>query len=89
MFRLFDEEGIWDASIARAYNDAYNIAVQNEDKPRARVFAERTYDARRAIEGNDSPITQEMKRAAEELSAKAPQGMSGAEFENWLWMLDG
>ena len=41
IFNLFDEEGIWDASIARAYKDAYEIATENEDESRARVFAER------------------------------------------------
>jgi hypothetical protein len=92
MFRLFDEEGIWDASIARAYKDAYDIArcIENGGESRARVFAERTYAARCVAEGNDSPVAQKMKQAAEELSsAKMPQGMNDGEFENWLWMLDG
>ncbi|KAF7514238.1 hypothetical protein GJ744_000008 [Endocarpon pusillum] len=89
MFGLFEEEGIWDASIARAYNDAYEIATANEDESRARVFAERTYDARRLIEGDDSPVTVKMKQAAEKLSAQTPQGMNEAELENWLWMLNG
>ncbi len=89
MFSLFDEDGIWDASISRAYNDAYKIATENEDESRARVFAERAYDALRLIEGDDSPRTVKMKRAAEEVSAQTPQGMNEAEFENWLWMLDG
>lgn len=89
MFGLFDE-GIWDARIARAYKGAYGIATENEDESRARVFAERRYDARRLIEGDDSPVTMKMKRSVEELSsAQAPQGMSETQFENWLWMLDG
>ncbi|KAK4113181.1 SET domain-containing protein [Canariomyces notabilis] len=92
MFRLFDEESIWDASIARAYKDAYDIArcIENGGESRARVFAERTYAARCVAEGNDSPVAQKMKQAAEELSsAKMPQGMNDGEFKNWLWMLDG
>lgn len=89
MFRLFDEEGIWDASIRRAYKDAYEIAVANGDEPRAGVFAKRTYEAQRLIEGDDSPATAMMKRAADKLSAQTPQGMSETEFENWLWMLSG
>jgi len=88
MFALFDEEGIWDASIARAYKDAYDIATENGDESRARVFAERAYKARRLIEGDDSPATMQMKQAAEELSAQTPQEMSKAQFANWLWMLD-
>lgn len=35
MFSLFDEEGIWDASIPRAYNDAYEIAIASGDVARA------------------------------------------------------
>ena len=89
MFSLFDEEGIWDASIARAYKNAYDIAIQNKDEPRARIFAKKTYDAKRLIEGDDSPSTMKMKRTAEGFSAEAPQGLSEAEFENWLWMLKG
>lgn len=89
MFGLFDEEGIWDGSIARAYKDAYDIAIETEDESRARVFAERAYNARRLIEGDDSPVTVKMKQAAEKLSASTPQGMNEVEFENWLWMLNG
>lgn len=87
MFGLFDEEGIWNASIARAYEDAYEIGTDNDDESRARVFARRAYDALRLIEGDDSSRTLKMKKASEKLSAQTPQGMSEAEFENWLWML--
>jgi hypothetical protein len=89
MFGLFAEEGIWDASIARAYKDAYEIATEDDDNPRARVFAERAYDARRLIEGDDSPTTVKMKKAVEDLSVQAPPGLSEAGFEGWLWMLKG
>lgn len=89
MFSLFDEEGIWDASISRAYKDAYEIATEDEDESRARIFAGRAYDALRLIEGDDSPATVKMKQAAEERSVQTPQGMNEAEFENWLWMLNG
>ena len=86
MFDLF-EEGIWDGRIPRAYKDAYDIAIESGDEPRARIFAERTYDARRLIEGDDSPVTIKMKRVAGGISADAPQGLGGVGFENWLWML--
>lgn len=88
MFSLFDEEGVWDASLARAYKDAFDIATENEDESRARVFAKRAYDTRRLIEGDDSPSTIKMKQAAEQHSTQPPQGMKEAEFENWLWMFD-
>lgn len=87
MFGLFDEEGIWNASIAQAYEDAYDIATDNEDESRARVFARRAYDTLRLIEGDDSSRTVKMKKAAEESSAQIPQGTTEAEFESWLWML--
>jgi hypothetical protein len=86
MFGLFEKEDIWDRTIARAYKDAYDIAIESGDKLRARVFAERTYDARRLIEGDNSPVTIRIKRVAKGLSAKA-QGLGGVDFENWLWML--
>lgn len=86
MLGLIEKEGIWDGTIARAYKDAYEIALKSGDVARARVFAERTYDARRVIEGDDSPVTMKMKRATERLSAEAPE-LSGDGFENWLWML--
>jgi hypothetical protein len=89
MFELFKMEGIWDARIARAYCDAYDIATQNKDYPRARIFAQRAYNARRIIEGDDSPITAKMKQAASRISAKTPEGMEEDEFENWLWMQNG
>ncbi len=88
MFSLFEEEGIWDASIARAYKDAYDIATENEDEWRARVFTKIAYDTRRLIEGDDSPVTVEMKQAVEELSAQTLQGMNETDYE-WLWMLNG
>jgi hypothetical protein len=64
---LFDEEGIWDASIARAYKDAYDITTENGDESRAGVFAQRVYGTRRLIEGNDSPVMVKMKQAADYL----------------------
>jgi hypothetical protein len=47
MFSLFDKEGVWDASLARAYKDAFDIAAENEDESRAQIFAKRAYDTRR------------------------------------------
>jgi hypothetical protein len=86
MFSLFEKEDIWDRSIAQVYKDVYNIAIESRDEPRARVFAERTYDARRLIKGDNSPVTMRMKWVAEGLSTEA-LGLSRANFENWLWIL--
>ncbi|KAH7134001.1 hypothetical protein EDB81DRAFT_802898 [Dactylonectria macrodidyma] len=71
----FDEEGIWDAGIARAYNDAYELAIENGDEPRA-------YDVRRLIEGEDSPVAIKLRQHAEKLSAQEPRGTSETELEN-------
>ena len=81
MFSLFEKEGIWDGSITQAYKDTYDITIRSGDKPRARIFAKRTYDARRLIEGDDSLVTMRMKQVAEGLSAEA-QGLSRVDFEN-------
>jgi len=86
MFGLFEKEDIWDRSISRIYKDTYDITIESGDKPRAQVFAERTYNARRLIKGDNSPITMRIKRVAEGLSTEA-LGLSGVDFENWLWIL--
>lgn len=88
MFGLFEEEGIWDARIPRAYYDAYQIAIASGDKARARTFAKRAYAARAVIEGDDSPNTTKLKRLAEQPSEPindGPPEMSEDELENWLW----
>ena len=41
ILRLLEEEGVWDASVPRAYYDAFQIATANRDDARAKVFAER------------------------------------------------
>jgi hypothetical protein len=86
MFSLFKKEDIWDKSIAQAYKDAYKIAIESRDKQRARVFAERTYNTRRLIKGDDSPVTIEIKQIAKGLSTEA-QGLNRVAFKNWLWIL--
>jgi hypothetical protein len=50
MFRLFREEDICDASIPRAYYDAFQIAIGHGDKARTKIFAERAYMARMIVE---------------------------------------
>jgi len=104
LFKLLEEEGIWDMRISRACFNAFQIAVVVGDKARAKVFAERTYTARRVLSGNDNPATIMFKRLAErpvehplygkgmksyDDSWEVPRGMSGEELENWLWNTDG
>jgi hypothetical protein len=99
MFRLFEEEGIWDASIPRAYYDAFQIAIANGDEARAKVFAERSYLAKTVIEGEDSPEAIRIKRLAErpaehwlygmsmesQQETNSRQQMDQDELEDWLW----
>ncbi|KAL2782651.1 hypothetical protein BJX66DRAFT_170877 [Aspergillus keveii] len=74
MFDLFDEEGIWDGRIAQAYKDAFDIATESDDAPRARIFATRAYEPRCLFEGEDSPTTTKMKRTADQRSRSHQNG---------------
>jgi hypothetical protein len=85
---LCNKGAIWDRSILKAYQQAYAIVTSDGDKTRAGVFAQRTYDIVRAMEGDDSTDTLEMKQAVQDITKQAPQGMNETEFEKWLWMLD-
>jgi len=89
LFGLIKEEGVWNACVSRCYNYAYEVAMYMEDRPRARVFAERSYEALCVLEGEDSPTVKETKGEVEELSdALVPSGLTGEDLERWLWMLD-
>ncbi|PGH32795.1 hypothetical protein GX50_04396 [[Emmonsia] crescens] len=100
LFRMLIEEGIAGSRIARVYNDALQISIAHSDQARARVFAQRAYDGRVLLEGDDSPETMRLKAIAEnpsshglfeatkawEQSVKAiPRDLSEADFEDWLW----
>jgi hypothetical protein len=62
--------------------------MENDDAPRAWVFATRAYEARRMIEGEDSVKTMKMKRAANHLSPQPLGGLDNAKLEDWLWMVE-
>lgn len=97
---LVHDEGFADASVPRAYYDAFQIAITHGDIARARVFAERAASTREILEGNDSPTVQRMKSLATNptqhlahgLSQKwrttgddVPKELANDEFERWLW----
>ena len=100
LLELLDQEGITDASIPRAYYDAFQIAIAHGDKARAKIFAERAYAARVIAEGDDSPDTMKLKRLAERPTEHLSYGIfgnhsrsvasttrkDGEGLENWLWM---
>jgi len=100
LLALLEAENITDASLPRAYYDAFQIAIAHGDQARAKVFAQRAYESRLCCEGEDSPLTIRMKslvvRPAEhrlfgtstswKLSEKmVPKTLEGEKFEAWLW----
>ncbi|KAI1773180.1 hypothetical protein F4818DRAFT_423497 [Hypoxylon cercidicola] len=86
---------------ARLYYDAFQISGAHSDRARASAFAERAYRARIICEGEDSPLTQRMKRFMENPASHrsfgcyskkwrgsdkfSPSSLSATEFEAWLW----
>ena len=84
---LCQEEGIWDAGIARAYYDAYQIAVHFSDERRAKVYAQMAWEARCVAEGEASPTAMKMKRAVEERRDFQVPEINESRFEEWLWMV--
>jgi hypothetical protein len=100
LLSLLDDEGFVDASVPRAYYDAFQIAITHGDIARARVFAERAASTREILEGNDSAMVQRMESLARNPSQHMAHGLSMKwrtagddiprelgkdEFERWLW----
>ncbi|KAK0750134.1 hypothetical protein B0T18DRAFT_366186 [Schizothecium vesticola] len=100
MLRLLNEEGLGGSTVARAYYDAFQVAIANGDQARAKVFAKRCYASRVMVAGEDSEdaakAKEMMKRPAEhrlfgttmkwkQAAGKVPSGLSEEAFENWLW----
>ncbi|KAI0376802.1 hypothetical protein F5Y04DRAFT_265781 [Hypomontagnella monticulosa] len=100
MLSLLAQEGFEDASIPRAYYDAFQIAITHGDIARAKVFAERAASTRKVLEGEDSPTVRRMaglgrnpaQHMAHGMSSKwrttvssIPKDLEGEEFERWLW----
>ena len=97
---LLDAENISDARLPRAYYDAFQTVVAQGDHARAKVFAERVYEARRCCEGEDSETALFVKQLAADPrgprlfgtsnawaqgTTKIPEGWKSNDFENWLW----
>ena len=100
LLKLCKEEGIDDASVPRAYYDAFQIAIANSDIARAKVFAERVAATRMIIEGEDSPTVHKNKKLATDPTGYSsygsssqwststtdiPSDLSAEDFELWLW----
>ncbi|KLJ08562.1 hypothetical protein EMPG_15990 [Blastomyces silverae] len=104
LFRMLVEEGIAGSRIARVYNDALQISIAHSDQARATVFAQRAYEGRILLEGEDSPETMRLKAIVEKPSSHGlfeatkeweqsveaiPRDLSEADFEDWLWKRKG
>lgn len=63
LVKVLDQEfdGCAGVLIARLYYDAFQISIAHGDQARARIFAEKAYNARLICEGEDSPETQQMR----------------------------
>lgn len=101
LLKLCEEEGLrHDASVSRAYYDAFQIAVANGDRARARVFAERAAATRAIVEGDDSPEVHRTRDLARDptrhpsygcssrwqtSTSDIPSSLSAEDFETWLW----
>ncbi|KAK3290816.1 uncharacterized protein B0H64DRAFT_446639 [Chaetomium fimeti] len=100
LLTLCEEEGIDDATVPRAYYDAFQIAIFNGDLARATVFARRAATARAIIEGDDSSTVRRHRELARDPSRHAshgyssqwatttndiPSGISAEAFAAWLW----
>ncbi|KAM0198329.1 hypothetical protein ACHAQI_012377 [Fusarium lateritium] len=92
-------EGIDDATVPRAYYDAFQIAITHGDRARAKIFAERALSARILIE-DDSPEVEKLQKLSDDPSQHASHGLTtrlvstieeiptdkkGSDFEAWLW----
>lgn len=98
--RLWNDFTPNEVGLARAYPDAFQIAIANGDLARARIFAERLVLLYRNTLGDDSPGVIEYSQLVQNpathkyygMSMKwkstldgIPQALEAKEFENWLW----
>lgn len=101
LLSLYEIEAITDPRIARVYYDAFQICITHSDEARASVFAQKAYETRVYLEGEDSPDTQKMKSfmiepgdhmafglsESWELSkGEVPRNVDAREFDRWLWL---
>lgn len=61
LLSLYEMEAITDPRVARVYYDAFQICITHGDQARASAFAQKAYDTRLYLEGEDSLDTQKMK----------------------------
>lgn len=100
LLRLYEDEGIRDMRLPRLWYDAFQIANMHGDEARARVFAQRSREARVLCEGEESEDARVMmglsinpkgdesygasKKWAQGVE-KVPKDLDAPSFEKWLW----
>ncbi|PVH91320.1 hypothetical protein DM02DRAFT_546061 [Periconia macrospinosa] len=103
LLALLDNEGIADASIPRAYYDAFQIAAMNGDLARSSIFAARAASNRTIMEGHDSQTVRKMEIYAKDPSEHyaygyteqwrtsmddIPTELDTDAYEAWLWKVE-
>jgi hypothetical protein len=98
--RLWNEPTPDDVGLARAYADAFQIAIANGDLARGKIFAERLGALYLTTMGNDSPDVIQYNKVMQNPAAheyygmsmkwktsldETPQGLGPEEFDDWLW----
>ncbi|KAF4633788.1 hypothetical protein G7Y89_g4333 [Cudoniella acicularis] len=100
LLTLLEAENITNTQTPRAYHDAFQIAIIHGDQARAKVFAQRAYEATLCCEGDNSPRTAYVKSlvakpAADRLFRTSnrwrlsenmiPEILEGERVEAWVW----
>lgn len=98
--RLYNDPAPDVVGLARAYPDAFQIAVANGDLARASAFAERVLSLYLITLGDDSPDVREYRMLVRNPAThkyygmsmdwktkleEVPQGLGPKDFEDWLW----
>jgi hypothetical protein len=101
LLSLYEMEAITDPRVARVYYDAFQICITHGDEARASIFAQKAYETRLYLEGEDSPDTQKMKsfmanpadhmafglsESWEQSKEAVPKNVDAQEFDRWLWL---
>ncbi|KAG9229576.1 hypothetical protein BJ875DRAFT_537640 [Amylocarpus encephaloides] len=83
------------------YYDPFKICITHGDEARASVFAQKAYETRLYMEGEDSPDTQKMKsfmanpanhmafgfsESCVQSKEEVPKNVDAQEFDRWLWL---
>ncbi|KAK5652178.1 hypothetical protein OQA88_10821 [Cercophora sp. LCS_1] len=99
VLELLGEEGVGGAGTPLVYHDALQVAITNGDRARARVFAQRCYESRIVVAGEDDrrvfdeeavvnqppihPLYGKGMKGKKTVK-QIPKGLSEEDFERWL-----